>query len=187
MRIVKYREERKQEIIDTAKRLFLKYGTEQTSVSQLVREVGVAHGLFYYYFKSKEEVMASVLDQMIEDFSNELTEALRAAGDGFYPQLMLLINTIFDVHNKQTPVPKSDDWISSHYHAQVVNVLDEAGRDILAKGVAQGHLTMNHPDLVFQMMIGGSVLLIEKSHVPREVLIEVIVQILGLPQDSIRL
>lgn len=185
MRIVKYREERRQEIIDTAKRLFLEYGTEHTSISQLVKEVGVAHGLFYYYFKSKEEVMASVLEQMIEEFRMELKGALSTAGEGFYQQLMILINAIFDIHTKNTPIPKSDDWMSSHYHDRVVNVLNEVGQEILAKGIAQGHLKIAHPDLVFQMIIGGSVFLIEKSHISRGVLIEVITQILGLPENCI--
>ena len=55
--MAKTKEERRNEIIETAGKLFEEKGYEQTQVQDIVNEIGVAKGLFYYYFKSKDEVM----------------------------------------------------------------------------------------------------------------------------------
>ena len=61
--MVKTKEERRNEIIETAGKLFDEKGYEQTQVQDIVNEIGVAKGLFYYYFKSKDEVMEELADR----------------------------------------------------------------------------------------------------------------------------
>ena len=61
--MVKTKEERRNEIIETAGKLFEEKGYEQTQVQDIVNEIGVAKGLFYYYFKSKDEVMEELADR----------------------------------------------------------------------------------------------------------------------------
>ena len=58
MRITKEPEERKQEILDTAMRLFYEKGYEKTSIADIAKEIGVAQGLCYRYFPSKEALFA---------------------------------------------------------------------------------------------------------------------------------
>lgn len=70
MRIVKDAEERRQELLDTARRLFIEKGYEKTSVNDILQAVGIAKGTFYYYFTSKEEV----LEAMILDVVKQGTE-----------------------------------------------------------------------------------------------------------------
>lgn len=61
--MAKTKEERCNEIIETAGKLFEEKGYEQTQVQDIVNEIGVAKGLFYYYFKSKDEVMEELADR----------------------------------------------------------------------------------------------------------------------------
>lgn len=69
MRIVKEAEERKEEILDVAGRLFAMKGFENTSTNDILEGVGIARGTLYYHFKSKEEILNAVIkrvsDQMI--------------------------------------------------------------------------------------------------------------------------
>ena len=53
MRISKRPEERREEFLDAAQALFYEQGIEATNVQQIVKRVGVAQGLYYYYFQSK--------------------------------------------------------------------------------------------------------------------------------------
>lgn len=62
-RITKAPEERRQEIIDTALKVFYEKGYEKTSISDIAREMQVAQGLCYRYFSSKEELFDTALDQ----------------------------------------------------------------------------------------------------------------------------
>ena len=63
MRISKDPAERKQEIIETAMRLFCEKGYEKTSISDIAREMNVAQGLCYRYFPSKEALFDTAVEQ----------------------------------------------------------------------------------------------------------------------------
>ena len=72
-RICKDPELRKDEIINAAQELFLTKGFEETGISDIVAKVGVAQGLFYYYFKSKDELLDEVVGRFADHYFNTLT------------------------------------------------------------------------------------------------------------------
>jgi TetR/AcrR family transcriptional regulator, fatty acid metabolism regulator protein len=57
-------EERRQQILDAAIRAFAKRGYHACRVSDIAEEAGVAYGLVYHYFESKEAVLEAVFRQM---------------------------------------------------------------------------------------------------------------------------
>ena len=71
-RIAKAPDKRRSELIACAQKLFYSKGYESTSVRDIVDEVGVAKGTFYYYFDSKQAVLealvAELLAQMLKHF-----------------------------------------------------------------------------------------------------------------------
>ncbi|WP_372631035.1 TetR/AcrR family transcriptional regulator [Cohnella sp.] len=66
MRISKKPEERKSEILDAAERLFMTKGYSRATINDILSEVGIAKGTFYYHFQSKEEVMDAIVMRYIE-------------------------------------------------------------------------------------------------------------------------
>jgi AcrR family transcriptional regulator len=72
-RVSKAPEERREELVNIAEQLFIEFGYEDTAVSDIVKKAKVAQGTFYYYFKSKDEVLDAVIEKMI----NEITNALK--------------------------------------------------------------------------------------------------------------
>lgn len=66
MRVVKEYDERKREILATAQRLFSQRGYDKCSVNDILKEIGIAKGTFYYYFSSKEEVLDAIIEQIVE-------------------------------------------------------------------------------------------------------------------------
>lgn len=64
-RIVKAPEERREEIVETADRLFRQHGYANCSVEMIIREVGVAKGTYYYYFKSKQEILEAIVERTL--------------------------------------------------------------------------------------------------------------------------
>lgn len=73
MRITKEPEERKQEILDTAMRLFYEKGYEKTSIADIAKTIGVAQGLCYRYFPSKEALFDSAIEQYAEELVNRFS------------------------------------------------------------------------------------------------------------------
>jgi AcrR family transcriptional regulator len=58
--VVKDHDERKAEFLDTAMRLFMQNGYEQTSVNAIIDAVGVSKGAFYHYFRTKEDLLDEI-------------------------------------------------------------------------------------------------------------------------------
>jgi AcrR family transcriptional regulator len=63
-RITKEYHVRKNELLDTAQELFFTKGYRRTSVDAIIKKVGVSKGTFYYYFKSKEDLLDKLVKKM---------------------------------------------------------------------------------------------------------------------------
>ena len=57
----------KKNIIDSARKLFNRHGFESVSLHQIMAGVGLTHGGFYSYFKSKSDLYAKVLGCFFTD------------------------------------------------------------------------------------------------------------------------
>ena len=64
MRIVKEAQERKNEILDVAERLFGVKGFDNTSTNDILKEIGIARGTLYYHFRSKEDILDAIIERM---------------------------------------------------------------------------------------------------------------------------
>ena len=76
-RILKNYHERKVEFLDTAQQLFFTQGYDQTSVDAIIRKIGLSKGTFYYYFKSKEDL----LDQLTCKMGEKILEEVKKIAD----------------------------------------------------------------------------------------------------------
>lgn len=61
-RTVKQPDERKQELLDAAMRLFVERGFSATSMRDIAREAHVTPGLAYHYFDSKQNLFSEALE-----------------------------------------------------------------------------------------------------------------------------
>ena len=76
----KYPEVTVERILDVSQRLFLEKGYENTTIQDIVDELGgLTKGAIYHHFKSKEEIMDAVGDRMF--FENNPFEAVRKRSD----------------------------------------------------------------------------------------------------------
>ena len=69
----------RREILDAAKELFLSKGYEETAITDIMERAGGAKGMFYRFFKGKEEVMHALGDELF--FRNNPFEAVRDRTD----------------------------------------------------------------------------------------------------------
>jgi TetR/AcrR family fatty acid metabolism transcriptional regulator len=56
-------EDKRRHLLDAAVRVFARKGFHATRVGDIAEEAGVAHGLLYHYFKSKDEVLEAVFHE----------------------------------------------------------------------------------------------------------------------------
>lgn len=76
----KYPEVTVEKILDVSQRLFLEKGYDNTTIQDIVDELGgLSKGAIYHHFKSKEEIMDALGDRMF--FHNNPFEKVRARTD----------------------------------------------------------------------------------------------------------
>lgn len=62
------RRERRAQLLAVARKVLLRDGYAGTSISAIVKEAGVAQGTFYLYFNSKEQVLAHLRAEVLQDY-----------------------------------------------------------------------------------------------------------------------
>jgi AcrR family transcriptional regulator len=78
-------EERREDLMNAAQRLFLENGVGNTTVDQIAAGAKIAKGTFYLYFSSKEEVLAALREGFVEDYLETIKTALAERPEGDWP------------------------------------------------------------------------------------------------------
>ena len=71
----------RQRIVDAADNLFYSRGYNQTSFSDISDETGIPRGNFYYYFKTKEDILTAVVEARVAVFKEMLAACDKSASD----------------------------------------------------------------------------------------------------------
>ncbi|MCI5774225.1 MAG: TetR/AcrR family transcriptional regulator [Erysipelotrichaceae bacterium] len=155
MRISKESEIRKKEIIDTAEKLFNSNGIANTAVSAIVKEINVAQGLFYYYFKSKDDVIDAIVQKHGQSLKQILQQDLSM--DCFEKDLdQFVANMIQAFESLCTSL--DEDKLGSIVNKSVKQTKQEASlllQQILRQGIEEDKIKVDDPKIYADVMIGG--------------------------------
>lgn len=158
-RISKAPEERRTELISAARRLFDKDGMEKTRVSDIVKTIGVAQGVFYYYFHSKDEIVEAVVDQVTEEMEGQMQAILSDESACFCKKLSRFIELYLGMIDQFT----GDDTLSLHDFLNKGNVQIQRMREMLmahisalvGDGQKQGHVQAMYPEWTVRVLEEG--------------------------------
>src|SRR5438045_3314275 len=74
-------EDKRRLILDAAVRVFARKGYHASRVGDIAEEAGVAHGLLYHYFSSKDELLETVFRDTWSDLLGAVREVEQAGED----------------------------------------------------------------------------------------------------------
>jgi len=149
-RITKGPEERRRELIDTAERLFMEKGYEHTAISDIVKELNIAQGTVYYYFRSKEEILEAVVGKSITVLEQNVIQLVQDDGIDEATRLNAAINGILEfVSQRSDFIDFLHQDINAVMHAKlekatverIVPILSE----LVAKGNSRGRFNIENP------------------------------------------
>ena len=83
----------KERIILAADQLFYVRGYSQTSFSDIAEETGIPRGNFYYYFKTKDEILSAVLERR-QNLIEDLLETCENSSSEPRDQLLYMIDVL---------------------------------------------------------------------------------------------
>jgi TetR/AcrR family transcriptional regulator, fatty acid metabolism regulator protein len=78
--------DRRRDLLDAAVRVFARKGFHASRVGDIAEEAGVAHGLLYHYFRSKDEVLETIFREAWELLATD-TDRIESAGVPLREQL----------------------------------------------------------------------------------------------------
>jgi AcrR family transcriptional regulator len=140
-------EETRERILDAALALFREKGFHETTMRQIAEQAGVATGLAYHYFRSKDDMVMAFYDRANEDLiplleevhtrHKKLPERLRALVeakfDYFTPNrrfLGALMSHAADPHNPLSPFSDETQYIREADFAQLNRALQETKTNV---------------------------------------------------------
>lgn len=68
------KEKKRERILKKSWELFKKNGYEETKIERITKEVGISKGSFYTYFKTKEDVLFSILEKIEIEIENSIND-----------------------------------------------------------------------------------------------------------------
>ena len=77
---IQARDIRKQRLVDSAKLSFAQQGYHETSISEIVKQAGIARSTFYQYFDSKLDLFESILESFLQDLNEAMQPIANAPG-----------------------------------------------------------------------------------------------------------
>ena len=77
---IQARDIRKHRLVDSAKLAFAQRGYHETTISEIVRQAGIARSTFYQYFDSKLHLFESILESFLQDLHESIEPISMAAG-----------------------------------------------------------------------------------------------------------
>ncbi len=166
MKVTKEYNERRNEILDEAKKLFWTKGYNKCTVKDILNAVGIAKGTFYYYFNSKEEVLDAIIERVTEVV---VARAEEVASDPELSPVMKMINTILsmrvesevdndlieELHKPKNALmhQKSLSLMVTRITPILVKVVDE--------GISKGIFKSDFPTQYMQIFLTSSITLLD--------------------------
>lgn len=188
MRITKEPEVRKKEIIQVAMVLFEEKGIMKTSMNDIAMKMNVAKGLLYYYFKSKDELIAEVIEAFSKDVNQEILEIMENKIFTFYEKLSLIIGKFFTSiadHPAMMDISPVNPGVFDFVKMKLSDVAIFHAKTLLKEGEDLGIVKIQYPEYMLRILIGGIAdLYVEGVNDPK-ILTVLIEQTLGLPSGKI--
>ena len=108
------REELRDTILDATDRLLARYGYRKMTVEDIAREVGIGKGSIYLHFASKEEIVLSHVDRIVERLKERLSVIARSEADAAIRlRLMLLARVLYRFDSVQHYTQSLDDLLAA--------------------------------------------------------------------------
>ncbi len=150
---------RRAQLLRAARKVFRAKGYDGATVSEIVREAGVAQGTFYLYFRSKRDAAVSLRDGLMETMAQAVATAVESR-TSFEDQLESLIAAGFKVARRNTDLFKlafigADEThpemhSESPEHVSILRVTTGFFRD----AVDAGEMEAMDPEIAARLAIG---------------------------------
>ena len=155
----KHPEQTVQLILDTATRLFLQKGYDETTLQDIIDATKLSKGAIYHHFASKEAILIAVVDRMGDFNSAVLAEIRDRKGLTGAEKLRELFRTSMTLSFQGKILHMLPFLIENpkFMALQMQSILGEAAPDyilpILKEGIADGSIRADYPEQLAEVLL----------------------------------
>ncbi|HET7554293.1 MAG TPA: TetR/AcrR family transcriptional regulator [Gaiellaceae bacterium] len=137
-------EEKRRRLLDAAVRVFARKGYHASRVSDIAEQAGVAHGLLYHYFASKEDVLRAVFRETWRALI-ETIRSVEEAGDSPREQLRKVAEILLRSWRREPDLVRVlvlEVTRSQHLRGEMDEIVESfaAIQEIVERGQADGSI-----------------------------------------------
>ena len=153
----KYPEETVQKILDASLKLFLEKGYEETTVLDIISEMGgLTRGAFYHHFKSKEEVFDALCEKLFYE-SNPFEKAKSHKELNGLEKLKFVLRTSFDeTEHHQLSMASMQLLESPAFLKKLIESNQELApmyQELIEEGIQDGSIHSGQPKLLADLFV----------------------------------
>jgi len=150
----------KNQMIEAAERLFSERGYQQTSVDDICEEVGVAHGLFYYYFDSKEDIIEAIIERMVKEIEKKLKSIAENEDMKANEKFIKFMEISFQKKKGKPYVysffsEEKNLKLYQHLYSETVEMMTPYLTQIVQQGLEEGIFDTEHPEETVRFWLHG--------------------------------
>jgi len=117
---------REQRILDAAANLFVHYGYDKTTVSDIAREAGISKGAVYLHFKGKEELLERLISREMKQFAMTWVDLIAEDPEGgtigsMYKNMLVALNS----NDFIATIFRQDERVLGSYLRQPMNLFKQ--------------------------------------------------------------
>jgi len=150
-------------ILDAATDLFIKQGSQQTSLADIARSLKISKGTLYYYYSTKADLIFDVTDVYMQELTDGLLSWAKSLSGEAAPENILenVFKTIFDARTRGKLHIYLIHEAITHHPGLTVKIRDAYSRwkNTLKEGldtVFKDQLdTKLYADIILTMLTGG--------------------------------
>src|SRR5574344_574312 len=180
---------KKNEIVEITKKLVDEQGVNNVSIRDIVKKVGMAQGLFYYYFKSKDEILNIIINEYSELFCYEIKkdiDSIQINCISWKEKIKTAIILLIRAYKNNTSAlekfnnKKNKDLYMSMVYSSVEKM---AGiiENLINQAVNEGFIELKYPKETTYILIYGIIDLInQKKVIDENIFVDIVLKTLNI-------
>lgn len=177
-------EERKDEFINVAEKLFKENGIVDTTVNSIVKDMNVAKGLFYYYFNSKDDIINAISEKYNAVFNEMMKEEMDQPvyQERLHHFIQNCVHSFRTLDGRLNGNGKADLSALVNKSKREAKLVSTSGLNKMIKeGNASGELEIKNTKYFAEIMISGIITLVDEGEASDD---EIVVMIMDLINGS---
>ena len=151
-------ETRKDEIINTAAKLFKEKGYSAVTMRDLATAMGIKAASLYNHINSKQEILKAIIISIAEEFTNGMNAITQSESSNISK-----LKNIVDLHvnitsnNTNGMASLNNDWMHLEdqldYYLQLRNDYEASFLEIIKEGISASEIKNSNPEIIMFSML----------------------------------